>query len=218
VSRKKSLNFAEFQHLVKLLKRRPELEALYKKLCPIDFDAFEKFMTNTQKVRRCTPLMDSTDRWNQSRLTSAELKILFEKYAKPSTPVSSSTAAPLAIPAVLGSLPLPSTAASIAPVQPLLVTLAPTTAPNPAAALDPPAAAASPPSPVHVMTLDNFSSFLMSQDNAPTRPDSNDMTLPMSDYFISTSHNTYLVGNQLMGVSTIEGYTSTVFTHPRVFN
>jgi phosphatidylinositol phospholipase C delta len=33
-----------------------------------------------------------------------------------------------------------------------------------------------------------------------------DMTLPLSSYFICCSHNTYLVGNQLVGTSSVEGY------------
>ncbi|KAG5650807.1 hypothetical protein H0H81_010974 [Sphagnurus paluster] len=61
-----------------------------------------------------------------------------------------------------------------------------------------------------VLTLEGFSSFLISPNNAAfsdqTREIWQDMSRPMSEYFISASHNTYLVGNQLVGVSTIEGY------------
>ncbi|KAJ6591818.1 PLC-like phosphodiesterase [Mycena vulgaris] len=219
---KKSLNFPEFQHLVKLLKRRPELEGLYKRLCadhPFDFAVFEKFMTDTQK----------------STLTSSEVKSVFEKYstaqiappiaspvAIPPTPVLPSVAAPLIISD--STIAVPVASPSIQPPPPSTVPLAPTpSAPTPPS--DPPPVATAPvsaadaqsavsdvtvssPTPPsgNIMSLENFTSFLVSQDNAPIRPDSNDMTQPMSHYFISTSHNTYLVGNQLMGVSTIEGY------------
>ncbi|KAJ2802389.1 Phospholipase C, delta 3a, partial [Coemansia guatemalensis] len=33
-----------------------------------------------------------------------------------------------------------------------------------------------------------------------------DMDLPLNQYFISTSHNTYLAGDQLVGTATVEGY------------
>jgi phosphatidylinositol phospholipase C delta len=60
------------------------------------------------------------------------------------------------------------------------------------------------------LTLDAFSNFLLSPDNAPfselTTEIWQDMTQPISSYYISSSHNTYLVGHQLVGVSTVEGY------------
>jgi phosphatidylinositol phospholipase C delta len=58
--------------------------------------------------------------------------------------------------------------------------------------------------------LNGFSAFLLSTDNSAFTDQHgkiwHDMTRPLSEYFISTSHNTYLVGHQLVGVSTIEGY------------
>jgi len=55
-----------------------------------------------------------------------------------------------------------------------------------------------------------FTTFLLSADNSPFTDHHGktyqDMNLPISEYYISSSHNTYLVGHQLVGVSTIEGY------------
>ncbi|KAF7291671.1 Phosphoinositide phospholipase C [Mycena chlorophos] len=83
------------------------------------------------------------------------------------------------------------------------------------------------------MSLEAFTAFLHSPDNPafadPEEPHethkhhhhhrhhkerhprqlgifTDDMTRPLSEYFISSSHNTYLSGRQLVGESTIEGY------------
>lgn len=60
------------------------------------------------------------------------------------------------------------------------------------------------------MSLDAFTAFLLSSDNSAFTGQNGKvyqpMTHPLSDYFISSSHNTYLVGHQLVGYSTIEGY------------
>ncbi|KAJ7224502.1 PLC-like phosphodiesterase [Mycena pura] len=224
VTHKKSLNFQEFQQFVKLIKRRPELETLYKTLCgdrPFDFSIFEKFMKDTQK----------------STLNSAELKAVFEKYATteiipatassapPIQPISSTVTQPASSPqpSVLSTPPVEATTSPMPPTVPVAPTapaLPPVVAavastssdvpPSTAPVSHPSATAASaiavPSRAIHIMSLENFTTCLMSQDNAAARPESNDMTQPMADYFISTSHNTYLVGNQLMGFSTVEGY------------
>lgn len=60
------------------------------------------------------------------------------------------------------------------------------------------------------MSLDTFTAFLLSSDNSAFTDQNGkvyqSMTHPLWDYFISSSHNTYLVGHQLVGYSTIEGY------------
>jgi phosphatidylinositol phospholipase C delta len=60
------------------------------------------------------------------------------------------------------------------------------------------------------MPLEGFSTFLLSADNSAFSEKEDkichDMTRPISEYYVSSSHNTYLIGHQLVGVSTIEGY------------
>ncbi|KAG0052465.1 Phospholipase C [Gryganskiella cystojenkinii] len=59
-------------------------------------------------------------------------------------------------------------------------------------------------------SVDSFTSFLLSVDNSVVSSKHaqvhQDMTQTLSNYFISSSHNTYLLGHQLTGVSSIEGY------------
>ena len=60
------------------------------------------------------------------------------------------------------------------------------------------------------MSKTGFTSFLLSADNSAFADQhgriDHDMTRPLPEYFISCSHNTYLVGHQLVGESSIEGY------------
>ncbi|XP_040332207.1 1-phosphatidylinositol 4,5-bisphosphate phosphodiesterase delta-4 isoform X5 [Herpailurus yagouaroundi] len=62
----------------------------------------------------------------------------------------------------------------------------------------------------HVLSLDGFLSYLCSKDgdvfNPAYLPIYQDMTQPLNHYYINSSHNTYLVGDQLCGQSSVEGY------------
>ncbi|KAI0049935.1 PLC-like phosphodiesterase [Auriscalpium vulgare] len=157
------LDFPDFQRFVKLLKTRPELDRLHKKLAAphqgrFTYAAFEHFMREHQK----------------SKLSDEELHRIFQRHA---------TAA-----AEDNLLP---------PVQlPLDITL-------PREPYGTPAADGAELS----WSLQDFTSFLFSSENAARDFDViDDMTRPLSEYYISSSHNTYLIGHQLVGYSTIEGY------------
>ncbi|KDR75207.1 hypothetical protein GALMADRAFT_157070 [Galerina marginata CBS 339.88] len=158
------LDFDDFRRFVKLLKARPEIDRLYKKLKAdnngvFDFGVFEKFMAEEQ----------------ESSLSSSGLQKIFDKYSKLTIPTDHPEG-----PATCPESNLPSSS-----------TIPAATCPG-------------------KMTVDAFASFLLSPDNsvfADQHKDTwQDMTRPLSEYFVSSSHNTYLVGHQLVGVSTIEGY------------
>ncbi|TPX06927.1 uncharacterized protein E0L32_011151 [Thyridium curvatum] len=53
-----------------------------------------------------------------------------------------------------------------------------------------------------------LSSFLTSTYNVSIakEPDAYELNRPINEYFISSSHNTYLLGRQVMGISSVEGY------------
>ncbi|EGX89645.1 PLC-like phosphodiesterase [Cordyceps militaris CM01] len=65
-----------------------------------------------------------------------------------------------------------------------------------------------PEGPEELMSEDAFVAFLSSRHNTPVADEPQDYTLdrPMNEYFISSSHNTYLLGRQVAGRSSIEGY------------
>ena len=60
------------------------------------------------------------------------------------------------------------------------------------------------------MQMDHFSAFLISSRNHIFKKSqtevSQDMSQPLTNYFINSSHNTYLLGDQLTGESSVEGY------------
>ena len=62
------------------------------------------------------------------------------------------------------------------------------------------------------MNLQGFQHFLTSAHNSPLLPTKSEAQFdrPLNEYFISSSHNTYLLGRQIRGTSSVDGYTETL--------
>jgi phosphatidylinositol phospholipase C, delta len=60
------------------------------------------------------------------------------------------------------------------------------------------------------MSEAGLASFLTSPDNSPlwNEPDQYELDRPINEYFLSSSHNTYLLGRQVKGTSSTEAYVS----------
>ena len=64
----------------------------------------------------------------------------------------------------------------------------------------------------HLFSASGFSHFMVFDemhdliDHFQVENVTQDMNRPLSHYYIATSHNTYLVGNQVTSVSSIDGY------------
>lgn len=61
----------------------------------------------------------------------------------------------------------------------------------------------------HLASLDVFRAYMKdAASSAQAEPTAPDLSAPISDYFISSSHNTYLTGNQLYSDAAASAYTS----------
>uniref|UniRef100_A0A8B9JRC2 Phosphoinositide phospholipase C n=1 Tax=Astyanax mexicanus TaxID=7994 RepID=A0A8B9JRC2_ASTMX len=72
------------------------------------------------------------------------------------------------------------------------------------------------------MTIDGFQMYLLSPEGSIFNPamleQHQDMSQPLSHYFISSSHNTYLMGDQIRGHSSVEAYIryKHTYTHKHI--
>lgn len=189
VKNRKYLDFGDFQRFVQALKARPEIDNLYNRLTfgcggVLTFEAFQRFMLLSQK----------------SSLGEAELQRVFLRYACDSSREGSFSPLQNSLELAVHS-PETGEDRSSSPKTTL------PTCPGDSSTLSMRSltsiASMS-------MSLKAFTSFLLSTDNSAFADQHgrihHDMSRPLPDYYISSSHNTYLVGHQLVGESTIEGY------------
>ncbi|CAE6502781.1 unnamed protein product [Rhizoctonia solani] len=194
------LDFSDFQNFVKKLHARPDIKRLWNRMRGeglFDLVVFARFMREEQMM---------TD------ITDSELARIFQKYATggtelPTPPPEPYIESPSASSPIFkarsrsrsrssGSFTFSSNKFKNAqPASPTVCSYPDKEPSTPAHSLTTP----------H-FTLDDFSTFLLSAENSAFEDKEHDMTRPLSEYYISSSHNTYLVGHQLVGESTIEGY------------
>uniref|UniRef100_A0A182P033 Phosphoinositide phospholipase C n=1 Tax=Anopheles epiroticus TaxID=199890 RepID=A0A182P033_9DIPT len=69
------------------------------------------------------------------------------------------------------------------------------------------------------LSFEGFARYMIDKDNyaflSEIMPESTYMNLPMSHYYIASSHNTYLTGHQLKGESSVELYSQVLLTGAR---
>ncbi|KAL5639937.1 hypothetical protein ACGC1H_006485 [Rhizoctonia solani] len=193
------LDFTDFQTFVKKLHARPDIKRLWNRMRGeglFDLVVFGKFMREEQMMT----------------MTDSELARIFKKYATGGAelPTPPPEPSPVSSPykskvrsrsrsrSRSGSFSFSSTP-KFKNAQPASSVVC--SYPDKEPSIPSPQSSATP----H-FTLDDFSAFLLGADNSAFEDQEHDMTRPLSEYYISSSHNTYLVGHQLVGESTIEGY------------
>ena len=58
------------------------------------------------------------------------------------------------------------------------------------------------------VTADLLEEYLLSSGNEAVKITEQDLSRPLNEYYVSSSHNTYLIGNQVAGEASVEGYIS----------